>query len=63
MTIKTVLSLFGGIECGRMALDSLGIKPERYFSSEIDPYPIQNTKHNFPDIVHIGDVTDISYNE
>lgn len=55
-----VLSLFGGIECGRMALNEMGIVPENYFSSEIDEYSISNSKHNFPDVVHIGSVTGIS---
>jgi hypothetical protein len=36
-----------------MALDANGIKPEMYLSSEIDPYPIQNTKHNYPEIIHV----------
>ena len=63
MKIRNVLSLFGWIEWWMMALESLGIVPERYFSSEIDPYPIENTKHNYPDIVHIGSVTDISYKQ
>lgn len=56
-----VLSLFGGIECGRVALDSLWIPVDKYFSSEIDPYAIKITKANYPDIVHIGDVKNISY--
>lgn len=56
-----ILSLFGGIECGRVALDSLWIPVDKYFSSEIDPYAIKITKANYPDIVHIGDVKNISY--
>lgn len=59
--INTVLSLFWGIEGGRMALDRIGVKPKLYLSSEIDPNPIANTKHNYPDIVHVGSVTDIYY--
>lgn len=51
-----ILSLFGGIECGRVALDRLGIPVDKYFSSEIDPYAIKITQANYPDIVHIGDV-------
>lgn len=56
-----ILSLFGGIECGRVALDRLWIPVDKYFSSEIDPYAIKITKANYPDIVHIGDVKNISY--
>lgn len=60
MTIN-VLSLFGGIECGRVALDRLGVKIGQYYSSEIDPYAIQITKANYPDIIHVGSVTDVKY--
>ncbi len=51
-----ILSLFGGIECGRVAIERLGIPVGRYFSSEIDPYAIKIAKANYPDIVHIGDI-------
>lgn len=56
-----VLSLFDGMSCGRLALQELGIKPEKYFASEIKPYGIKVAKVNFPDIIHIGDVTKVSY--
>jgi site-specific DNA-cytosine methylase len=48
-----VLSLFGGIECGRVALEKRGVKVANYFSSEIDPYAIQITSKNYPEIFHI----------
>ena len=54
-----ILSLFGGIECGRVALDNLGITPTNYFSSEINPNAIKIARKNFPDIEHLGSVTDI----
>lgn len=56
-----ILSLFGGIECGRVSLDRLRIPVDKYFSSEIDPYAIKITKANYPDIVHIGDVREVQY--
>lgn len=52
-----VLSLFGGIECGRVALDELGIHVDKYYSSEIDPYAIKVSSKNYPDIIHLGDAT------
>ena len=52
-----VLSLFGGIECGRIALDELGIHVDKYYSSEIDPYAIKVSSKNYPDIIHLGDAT------
>lgn len=58
-----VLSLFDGISCGRIALERAGIKIDKYFASEIDKYAIQVSKKNWPDIVHIGNVKNVSYKE
>lgn len=54
-----VLSLFDGMSCGQIALNKLGIKIDNYFASEIDKYAIQVAKHNFPDMKHIGNVTEV----
>ena len=51
-----VVNLFGGMECGRLAFDRLGIKPTRYYSSEIDPHAIKIANKNYPDIIQLGDV-------
>jgi site-specific DNA-cytosine methylase len=48
-----VLSLFGGIECGRVAMERLGWKIDRYYSAEWDEYPTKVTKDNYPDIIHL----------
>jgi site-specific DNA-cytosine methylase len=56
-----VLSLFDGMSCGRIALERAGIKVTKYFASEIDKNAVTVSKANWPDIVHIGDVTKISY--
>lgn len=53
----TVISLFDGMSCGQIALDQLGVKVDRYYASEIDKYAIQVTKHNYPNTIHIGDVS------
>ena len=58
-----VLSLFDGMSCGQIALDKLGIKVDNYFASEIDKYAIEIAKKNYPDMVHIGDVTKVSYSD
>lgn len=58
-----VLSLFDGISCGMVALERLGIKPERYVAFEIDKYAIQVSKKNYPNIEHKGDVFDGNFNE
>jgi len=52
-----VLSLFDGMSCGMIALDRLGIKVDNYYASEIDKYAIQVSQANYPDIIHVGDIT------
>ena len=42
-----------------MALDKLGIVPTEYYSAEVDKYAIKNASHNYPDIIHIGSVTEV----
>ena len=54
-----VLSLFDGMSCGQIALDQLGIKVDNYFAAEIDKWAIQVTKKNYPNTIHLGDVTQI----
>jgi DNA (cytosine-5)-methyltransferase 3A len=49
------------MSCGRIALDRAGLKVDRYFASENDEKAISVSQHNFPDIIHIGDVTKISF--
>ena len=58
-----VLSLFDGMSCGQIALKQLGFKVDNYFASEIDEKAIKVAKHNFPNTIHIGDVTQIKGNE
>jgi len=52
-----VLSLFDGISCGRVALDRAGVPVANYYASEIDPHAIKIAKKNYPDTIHVGDVT------
>jgi len=54
-----VLSLFDGISCARVALERAGIPVEAYYASEIDKYAIQVSNKNYPDIAHIGSVTEL----
>jgi len=56
-----VLSLFDGIGCGRIALERVGIDVNKYYASEIDTSAIQVAKKNYPDIIEIGDITKVSY--
>ena len=52
-----VLSLFNGMSFGKMALESLDIKVNKYYSSEIDKYANPATQAMFPDTIQLGDVT------
>ena len=54
-----VLSLFDGMSCGQIALKNLDLKVDNYYASEIDKYAIQVAKKNFPNTIHLGDVTQI----
>lgn len=56
-----VLSLFDGIGCARMALLRANIPVEGYYASEIEQSSIAIVKKNFPDVVEIGDVRKVSY--
>lgn len=54
-----VLSLFDGMSCGRIALDRIGVKVNKYYASEIDKYAIKVSKANWDDIIQLGDVNGI----
>lgn len=58
-----VLSLFDGMSCGAIALREAGIDVRQYYASEIDSHAIQQTRHNFPDIIQLGSVTDVKPSE
>lgn len=54
-----VLSLFDGMSCGRVALERCGFEINRYYAAEIDKYAMNVAANNYPDTVHIGDVTKV----
>ena len=58
-----VLSLFDGLSCCRIALDRVGVTVDSYYASEIKKSAIKVTKHNYPDTIHIGDVTKVSFKD
>ncbi|MNQ25276.1 Modification methylase HaeIII [compost metagenome] len=58
-----VLSLFDGLSCGMIALERAEIIVDNYFAAEIDKHAIKVSKHNYPQIKHIGDVCKISYKD
>lgn len=54
-----VWSLFDGMSCAHLALDSIGQPIEVYVSSEVDTHALRAEKQNFPDMIQVGSVTDI----
>lgn len=55
MTALRLGSLFDGIGVFPLAAVRCGIEP--IWASEIEKAPISITKHHFPDMAHLGDVT------
>lgn len=51
----TLGSLFDGIGGWLLAAQHAGIKP--VWSSEIEKFPTAVTKHHFPDVIQLGDIT------
>lgn len=58
-----VLSLFDGISCGRVALERAGIDVDTYYASEIEPTAIAISQKNYPDILRLGDVSQINFKQ
>ena len=51
-----VASFFDGMSCLMLALQKLGITPDKYYASEIDKYAMKVSNANFPDIIQMGDI-------
>ena len=58
-----VLSLFDGMSCGQIALNRLGIKYDKYFSSEVDKFTLKITEKNYPNTIQLGDVSKVNIDE
>jgi len=58
-----VVSLFDGISCGRVALERAGYAVSHYEAFEIDKYARSISRHNYPAIVHHGDVIDADFRQ
>ena len=57
----TLGSLFDGIGGWLISAKRNGIRP--VWASEIESFPIAVTKHHFPDVIHLGSVTDMNGDE
>jgi site-specific DNA-cytosine methylase len=40
----------------RQALENVGFKVDKYYSSEIKSYAVELTQHHFPDTIQVGDI-------
>lgn len=58
-----VLSLYDGMSCGMIAFRQLGIPVDEYHAYENDKYAVQVSQHNFPEIIHHGDVFNGDYTQ
>ena len=52
-----VLSLFDGMSCTQIALESCGHAVDKYYASEVNENAIKVTNSNYPNTVQLGDVT------
>ena len=51
-----VVSLFNGMGTLRQAMENLGIRVNKYYSSEIKPFAIKLQQYHFPDVIQVGDI-------
>lgn len=58
-----IVSVFGGMACGMLAMMEAGVKVGRYVAFEIDKYAVKTSSHNFPQIEHRGDVFQADFRE
>lgn len=56
--VATMGSLFDGIGGFPLAAVHAGIEP--LWASEIEAFPIDVTKHHFPNMLHVGDITKLN---
>lgn len=56
MITINILSLFDGMACGMLAMQSTEIEVGSYDAFEIDKYAVKTAQHNFPNIQEHGDV-------
>lgn len=56
MKAINVLALCDGMSGGQIALTELCVPINQYYASEIDKFAIQQTQHNFPKTIQLGDI-------
>lgn len=56
-----ILSLFDGKSGAMSALESLEIKPDHYYASEVNKYSEAVSRFHYPEIIRLGDVKNVSF--
>jgi len=56
-----VLSVFDGMSCGQIALERVGLEVEKYYACEIEKKSIKVARHNYPNMISLGDITTTFY--
>jgi site-specific DNA-cytosine methylase len=51
------------MSCGQIALNRLGVKYDKYFSSEVDKFTLKITEKNYPNTIQLGDVSKVNVGE
>jgi len=57
----TVLSLFDGISCARVAMSRARLPVNNYYASEVDKVAIDIATRNWPSNIQLGDVTKLDF--
>ena len=57
MKINNVFAAFDGHSGGQIALEILGVKPVKYYASEVDKYAIKAAMLIYPNTIQMGDIT------
>lgn len=50
-----VFSMYDGMSCSHIALDTIGAWVTDYYATEIDKNAVKVTQHNYPDTIQLGD--------
>jgi site-specific DNA-cytosine methylase len=61
--VKIFFDFFSGIGGFALAAHRAGLRFDRHYFSEIEPYPIQVYRKRFPNAVPLGDITKINGKE
>ncbi len=44
------------MSCGQIALNRIGLRPSKYYASEVDKWAVKVTQANYPETIQVGDI-------